>query len=65
MLKHHVGDVPMTRKSVFVTPDSEEFEVEKVLQKRVYRNRVEYLVLWKGYPPHEATWEPLKHLQNA
>ena len=22
------------------------------------RKRVEYLVLWEGYPPEEATWEP-------
>ena len=26
---------------------------------------MEYLVLWKGYPPHEATWEPVEHLARA
>ncbi len=50
---------------MFVAPEQPEFEVDMLLQKRFYRNRVEYLVLWKGYPPHEATWEPLEHLSNA
>lgn len=34
------------------------WEVEKLLKCRTYRRRVEYLVAWKGYPLHEATWEP-------
>ena len=45
--------------------DIPEFEVQKVLAKRVVKNVVEYLVLWKGYPPHEATWEPYSNLSNA
>ncbi|KAL3693385.1 hypothetical protein R1sor_007036 [Riccia sorocarpa] len=46
----------------------DEFEVERILQKRTrgLRNqRVEYLVKWKGYPMHEATWEPSVNLTNA
>ena len=35
-----------------------EYEVEKILKKRVIRNESQYLVLWKGYPAHDATWEP-------
>ena len=26
---------------------------------------MEYLVFWKGYPAHEATWEPAVNVQNA
>jgi hypothetical protein len=40
--------------------DSEvpEYEVDRILAKRLARNNVEYLVQWKGYPTTDATWEP-------
>jgi transposase InsO family protein len=47
----------------------EEFEVEDILDRRVRTygkgQREEYLVLWKGYPVWEATWEPKANLANA
>jgi len=43
----------------FDNPQGEpEYIVEKVLSKRKYRNRIEYLVKWEGWPLHDATWEP-------
>jgi len=42
-----------------------EFEVEAILDKRLYYGRPQYLVKWKGYPDHDATWEPLRNLENA
>jgi hypothetical protein len=33
------------------------WEVEKILKRRTYRRQTQYLVAWKGYPLHEATWE--------
>ena len=44
---------------------SEEYEVEKVLDKKKKRNKIFYLVKWKGYPDHKNTWEPEKNLKNA
>ena len=35
---------------------AEEYEVEVA--------RCLYLVMWKGYPITEASWEPESHLQN-
>jgi hypothetical protein len=44
-----------------------EFEVESIgkSRKNGRKKRVEYLVFWKGYPPSEATWEPLDNLEGA
>jgi hypothetical protein len=36
----------------------EVFEVEQVLKHRYTGTRTQYLIHWKGYPLHEATWEP-------
>ena len=53
-----------------VTPEgAEEYEVDEIVQHRKRRRgkqtKLEYLVFWKGYPAHEATWEPVENLQNA
>ena len=50
----------ITRPPAEVLPDSKEevFEVQQVLKHRGTGNRKQYLILWKGYPEHEATWEP-------
>ena len=43
----------------------EEYEVDRILDSRLHRRRLQYLVLWKGYPLSDATWELVTHLQNA
>jgi hypothetical protein len=48
-----------------VVDGHEEFEVEKVLDSRVRRNRLEYLVHWKDWPVSSRTWEPAANLANA
>jgi hypothetical protein len=50
--------------------DQKEYEVEKILDRRVVklrngRTRTEYLVLWKDYPLHDASWQPASDLANA
>lgn len=64
LLKPHSGSLPFLRQPVFDF-DDEEFEVEKILQKRVSRNKIEYLVKWSGYGVYDATWEPVANLQNC
>jgi hypothetical protein len=43
------------------------FEVDRILDHRkIGRNkRIQYLILWKGYPISEATWEPIENLDGA
>jgi hypothetical protein len=47
------------------TAATPEYEVESILDKRTFRRQKQYLVLWKGYPQHDATWEPMNNLDNA
>jgi len=43
----------------------EEFEVEKILNKRTIRGKEKFLVRWKGYIVEEDTWESRENLKNA
>ena len=42
-----------------------EYKIERVLDSRVQRNKLQYLVGWKGYSLEERTWEPVENLENA
>lgn len=42
-----------------------EYEVEEILDSRIYRNKFQYLVKWKGYSHEENTWEPESNLENS
>ena len=44
------------------TEDDNQYEVEKVLNKRKKRGRVHYLVKWLGYRDEDNTWEPEDNL---
>ena len=47
---------------VIVDQETEEYEVDEVInhrkRKRGRKTKNEYLIVWKGYPVHESTWEP-------
>ena len=44
----------------------EEYEVEKILDKRQRKNGLEYLVKWKNFDdPEDNTWEPADNLADA
>jgi hypothetical protein len=42
-----------------------EYEVEAIRGRRLFRNKVQYLVKWKGFSEKENTWEPLSNVVNA
>lgn len=39
-----------------------DYEVEKILRKRVKGGKVEYYLKWKGYGMDDCTWEPRDNL---
>ena len=38
------------------------YEVEKIINCKIYKNKKYYLIKWLYYPIHESTWEPKANL---
>ena len=50
----------------FAAMSDEEYEVEKILDKRQRKGGMEYLVKWKNFDdPDDNTWEPSDNLGDA
>ena len=43
----------------------EEYEVEHILDSQVFRNKLEYLVNWKGYRVKEIEWRLAEDIKGA
>src|SRR5580698_2489098 len=54
-----------TRPPPAVLGKEPKYEVEKVINSRMYRKQFQYKIQWKGYGAHEQTWEPITNLENA
>ena len=58
------GQKKIPPKSVIIE-EVEEIEVEKILNKRIVREKEKFLVRWKGYMAKEDTWENRENLENT
>ena len=70
--KYNDGDARFTERKYIDRPlpelldnGEEAWEVKQIVDKRVRAGRTQYLVLWKGYPDYEKTWEPISSLKYA
>ncbi|GIZ39172.1 hypothetical protein CKM354_000256300 [Cercospora kikuchii] len=55
------AETPCQETFHFQPEEEDEFEVERILEKRGQK----YLIKWKGYPESENTWEPKSSLGNC
>ena len=42
-----------------------EYEVEKILNKKISNGKTFYRIKWKGYSNDQSTWEPEINLQHC
>ena len=53
-------------KSQFIlVEDEEKWEIEKILNKRIKKSKLEYLIQWVDSSSYENSWESMKYLENA
>ena len=65
MYKPQVEGQKATKPAPVIVEGEEEFEVEKILNKRKIRGRDKFLVRWKGYMAEADTWEDRGNLKNT
>ena len=69
LLEKHVANTFLDRLMVPPPPlhvdGLPEFEVHEILDSRLRRGELQYLVDWVGYDVSERSWQPIANLENA
>jgi hypothetical protein len=42
-----------------------EYEVDKILDKRIRDGMIAYKIQWISFPASDATWEPIENLEKC
>jgi hypothetical protein len=50
---------------VEVSQDGNHYEVDEIIDSRLHRGQLEYLVKWKGFTEDHNTWEPQANVDKA
>jgi hypothetical protein len=45
--------------------NAEEFEVDEILDSRLFRKKLQYRIRWKGYGPQDDSWQPAQDLTHC
>jgi len=67
-IRRYIGQVKEQKKEQplpVIIKGEEEWEVERILNKRWVRGKDKYLVRWKGFTAESDTWEERENLRNA
>ena len=56
---------PVENLPPVIIDEQEEYEVESIIDSRIHRNKLQYLVHWKGYSIMDRTWEPEENLTHC
>ena len=67
-IRKYIGQVERQKKEQLlpvIIEGEEEWEVERILNKRRVRGKDKYLVRWKGFTAESDTWEGRENLRNA
>lgn len=65
LLKPAIGQAKRpTNPQGLVESNSTEYAVDSIVNSRINRNKLEYLVSWANYGPSDRTWEPAEIIRE-
>ncbi|CAG0887160.1 unnamed protein product [Cyprideis torosa] len=56
-------DIASSESEHSASEAEEEYEVEKIMDKKIEGGKIHYFIKWKGYGPDDNTWEPAENLE--